>query len=624
MVDDSQNLWFSLETQADRARALVNRCRRARTDNYARAADAEVFANLVDQELSPWAPVGVVTASSRYGEMASQTLYRNTARSIYETCVAKVAGLSDERPQLVATNADFTRQQAAADLTRFCEVVYDSPHGDFPNIAALHRHGFALSCVTGTVMVFPEHDNTGRISCHLDDSLTVGFDRSGPNDRPATIVRTRFLLREDLLGRVRGRAARAAVKAAQGEVIDHGLAFNSNRHCITQPVIPVHQGWALNNGATKGRVMWVLGDGTVLLDKEFDSSALPCSVLHFYRPLRGEFGVPLLRLVFDSAIGENRALSTWVDAVENLAHTIAETEDEEVKNQLAAVKTLTCIKRAPGTPPIQWKTPPDNPANHNLANALRDGSFETSGVNQLAASAKGLGGSSGIHEHYRATYQTERMAIQGHNLMQWRGVDSAKCIIREAIAVKEEMPEVSYTWRKGRKERDLVLSSLDLEGADRFALTMVAVDSSRDSAEARVKQAEALMKEGQLSPSEFFSILGNLDVPAFAAEENQVIEWVDEQIEDWLSVAESDIRAQRGELVQVPLPSVGLETLTKLLRKVSLAHSAARAKGASSQRLELFEHFVNSVAAMVQEIRETEARLAGAQGPPQGMPVAPA
>jgi hypothetical protein len=258
---------------------------------------------------------------------------------------------------------------------------------------------------------------------------------------------------------------------------------------------------------------------------------------------------------------------------------------------------------------------------------LRSAAFETTGISEAAAASKRLGGNSGIHDHYIASLTSERLSYQGRALTTFRAVSSAKKFIRAGQMAAERYPKATVFYKSKGESEELKLSDLDLDGADRFVLTVAATDEQRNTPKARRQMAEEMLQSGRISPTEYFQVSATFDVDALQDRLSIHREALDKQIQKWLSVPEQELSSSFEGLVDEPTPFVGKDVLRDLIARAADAHTDARMRGASPRRIQVFEHFLEVAAEQLKSILQEEAALSAppppppeAAAPPGGMP----
>ena len=602
-------------------KALVEACEQACKDNMPRAADAAVFAQLVDGRLS-----GIIGASGDgspyHGLVAATPVYRNDARSVYETGNAKVAGLSDDLPQLVSSGGDYRHQQGAIKLTRWLDALYASRHGKFADFGALGRQAFAVAQVTGTVFMFPETYPDGRIEGHLDNGLSVGIQRSGPNGRIVSMVRTRPRARCEAI-ELYGEEFKEAIIKAPCHRSPGSLA---HRDAEKRDEVAIYEGWRMANSGEPGFWVHCLADGTILDEGDYDYDDEPCSAFHCYEPIDGEWGIPMVRHVIDACLAANRSLTDYIDAVDIATTLLAITDNDEVHKKLGALPKVAAIK-VKRVGDLQFQAPQVSEQSANLANMLRTAAFETTGISEAAASSKRLGGTSGIHDHYIASLNSERLSYQGRALTTFRAVSSAKKFIRAGQMAAERYPKATVFYKAKGESEELKLADLDLDGADRFVLRVAATDEQRDTPKARREMAREMLDAGRISPTEYFQVSATFDVDALQDRLSIHREALDKQIQRWLSVPDTELNGSFEDLVDEPTPFVGKDVLRDLIARAADAHTDARMRKANPRRIRLFEHFLEVAAEQLKSILTEEAALNApppappAAAPPGGTPV---
>jgi len=588
------------DTDKAKALRLVRRCEQACRENDERVLRAALYGSVFEGLTFTTGAVAAVSAERLAPLQAEQTpIYRNLVRSAVQSEIARVMAVQELLPQLMSSGGDFRQQQSAVELTRWLEVLFQSPHGVFDSLADMQRHGAILEyAATGSVALFPEVDRWGGIVMALDDTLTMGFDGSGLYHMPRRLVRTREYDPEDLL-ELHPEHEEAIMRA-----VESGQRFlpgdDGPRAC---PVVRVAQGWQLRRGDIDGIRMFALKDGTILDNREYTSDKLPCALSHYERSLKSRFGVPLSQVIWNNQRDSNESLADWSAGIRSTSGVICEYEDGSLVNEgaLPRNKAVKYVKRQTNSAPIRWTVPPKgNPESPQFADYLHAAALEQLGLSDSTISGNRTEGvTSGRHQHLTSGIQTERLAEHSRRKNKWRAVESARVLLMAGVEAREQDETIKFQWRKETEAQELALSRLDLEGADAMVLTIAEVDAEKDSPKMRLERIEQWVAAGMATPADLITAEQNYDAKALSAEALTVQRWADLQVSRWLNASEDDL-ADPAELIETPDPYLGPDLLQTMLRRVAVAHTDARMRGVPDERLALFRTFLERVSVLAQ------------------------
>jgi hypothetical protein len=605
--------WVDAPGDDDRAKAmrLARRCERAIKENEPRIIRAALYASVF--EGLPFSTGAVGDVSVDRLELIGRELtpvFRNLIRSSVQSEISRVMAVQELLPALMSSGGDFEQQRSAVELTRWLEVLFQSPHGVFDSAADLQRHAAILEyAATGSVGVFADVDRWGDITLRIDDTLAMGFDGSGLYSRPRAMCTVREYAPEDLL-----ELYPEAEQAIWASTEDGKLFVAGESGPERTVVVKVYQGWRMRRGDMTGARLFALKNGTVLSHREYDSELLPCAMSHYERSLTSRFGTPLSQVVWNAQRSLNESLADWSHCIRTTSSIIADYEEDSLIDEGALLRgrAIKAVKRRAGGAPVNWQVPPKgNPESPQFADYLHAAALEQLGIADSTVSGNRTEGvTSGKHQHLTSGIQTERLAEHTRRKNRWRAVEHARVLLMAGVEAREADESKSYSWKKETDAQELALGKLDLEGADAMILTIGAVDAEKDSPQMRLERVEQWVEAGQATVADLIAAEQTYDAKAISSEVLTVQRWADMQVARWLNASDDQL-ADPGELVQTPEPYLGPENLRAMLRRVAVAHTEARMRNVPEDRLRLFRTFLDRVSSLIKRAAVSPVNASG-------------
>lgn len=627
--------WYRVHDTKDAAQLLLRAARDVLRDNGPRRGESRAFASLFEGlELTSFEGPGYhFDNRDVFGDLLDAPVIKNTARSIGMTAVAKLTANDTPLAQFMTNRGGWEEAVKAVRMGRMVDAEVEQPQGQFATLHELHRHGATLAInVTGSYMVFFFPGDEG-VKAELDDTLAVGIEQSGRFGRITSCVRTTWFDADELAADFEDFEdeiyANEAVcndgtstLAAANEDLDNDLKPRRG--------VRVVQGWFMKYRGTMGREMWVLEDGTVLRDRDYDRKIGPWVKWDYERALYSVWGTPLTRNIYEMAMRENRMLCDMDNAERNSPQCVLILpENAEREGDLDEARGWAIIRSNAAPDQFKFAAPPKyNQMTAEFVDRMNMGCQDVSGIsNQHSAATRQVGTTSGKHEHLVAGLFSERFADQERRLIQCRAVDTARQIVMALEDLLEENPEFSRVWARGDKSEEIKASDLDLD-ASKYCITVAAVSEDKDTPKARMEMAFGWLEQGLITGTEFASIQ-----QTYATQEKGALilaqeSWVEKQIDKWLHAKKEDRLDEnfyQGPSEWLDLPSA--------MRQVSLAQLQARSRGAPPDIIDWFDKFLSECSDFMDESQaqaqtsiSTDAAGAGQIFPgvaDQGAPPAP-
>jgi hypothetical protein len=358
------------------------------------------------------------------------------------------------------------------------------------------------------------------------------------------------------------------------------------------------QGWFMSYKGKPGREMWVMEDGTVLLDREYDRKTPPRVQWDYERELYGVWGVPQTRQTYEQSMRENRMLCDMDDAERNSPQClIVLPVNAEQEGDLNEARGWQIIRSNGDPKQINFVSPPKyNEMSADFVDRMNSGAHDVAGVqDQHSAAKKSTGTTSGKHEHMVAALFTERFADQERRLIQCRAVDTAKEIVYAIKCLLEENSSFSRVWSNGDKSEEIRPADLDLD-LSKYTIKIAPVSEDKDTPKARLEKADQWLELGLISGAEWAAIQESLATQEKSQQLLAEQEWLSSQIEKWL-YSDEDERLEE-DWYQGPDKWIDLASAA---RQVSNAKTSARMRGAPPDVLYWFDKFLAETSDFIDQ-----------------------
>jgi hypothetical protein len=598
--------WYRLSGE-DAAQALLSECERAIQLNSSRRGEALLFASLFEGlNLLSFDESGYEHDNDEVFEELETPVVRNTCRSIVSTAVSKITAQDSPLPQFMSSGGDWTTRTKAVRLDRLVCAEYEQPQGSFANLHELFRHGATLAmAATGSFAVFFFAGPDGLIA-ELDDTLTLGVERSGRWGRVIGTVRTAWYNAEELITRF---------PDFEDEILKNEQKMPDGIRDLEGDLTPergvrVAQGWRSALGKKHfGREMFVLKDGTILRDnKKYDRRSPPMVVWDWERSLYGHWGVSLTRSIYNQCVRINQIIAD-VDYAEHnspqglVLHKKGATGPGDT-DKVRGWQFVEITGTADMASAFQVVMPPKyNEQSVELLLFHEQGAHDISGVSDQHTSAKrAVGTTSGKHENMVAALFTERFADNERRLIDCRTTSSARVIVWCLQDQLEKDPEYARVYAKGDYVEEVKLADLDLD-LDRYTVSIAPVSEDKQSPKARLERMDQAFDAGLITGAELLSFQQDFDAKARSSLAVAQDNWLERQIDKWMH---ADSVEYQGPVQWMDLQSAA--------RMVAQAMLIARTKGLPDERLGFFTRFLDEVQAFIESSGAGSAASQGALG----------
>lgn len=540
-------------------------------------------------------------------------LHVNAARSIVQGVVAKVAGRTRPKCQIVASGADWATKRKGKKLERFVEAQMSQPQGRYRDAWAIGLRAFKDACSTigrGTIKVFADHDAgkvvlerrlpwqvmTDPVEVHAGAPPLSRFERAAYD---CDVLIARYPEFRDEIWAARGRGldgVEGAAGAGSGRGADMVIAYEAWRLAV--------------NGKGGRHVICV--DGAMLASEDWTRNEFPFVDIYWEEETLGDGGQSLC----EEIASLNDELNYSVEKMrekQRLGSTLVGSYEEGSVDEalLQSNENGLWIPRKVGTAPPTW-TPPGafSPSDLEWTNLQYRWAYETSGQSYAdSTGAPEPGVKSGTAIRLRAAVKSERFSVQANSYEQMMSVDIPRHIIACTRELAEEDPKFKVRWAGSKFLREIPWADVDM-AEDMYVLEPQAVGGLVNTPEDRVALGETLYNAGIIGKDGFVRVIQFKDVESEMERTNQQNALVERYIEDWLDATPESVN-EGGFKYRAPIPFMNH---AEAIIQVATSYMAAELDGAPDFNLEFFRRFMTECDEQIMKIEARKAQLAGNAG----------
>ncbi len=625
-------VWALRRTKKERARDLVDLAERSIVENSYYATRAYRFASLFEGfSLTNLSAFGADVCPSDMFPGLDAPLIKNRCRSLCKTFVAKSFANDSPLPQFTTKGGSFDQVNGAEDLDQTICVEYAQEHGQFNDIAEMHRHGGLIATAsTGMYAIFAiDYDNSTRPEGELDDTLTLGIYRAYQYGPIRHMTRTIWMLPEEAIRKFGIKHQ----KAIYDNIEPRGGVFVAGRGVgpsgsgtgaaitLTRREVRIIMGWHVQVGDEVGRQMFCLKDQTVLRDRPYTKSHPPCVMWAYDIELGGDRGTPLTQSVYMLSKFQNRILHDVDTAERTTSQVIIAVQQgtegaRAIHSQLASSSAVKIIDvNGPIDSAMKiMESPKFARASLDLEGVYDQAQYDDTGIGRNHANGtKPQGTTSGVQESLAASYYTESFADAERRSIQVRAIGTAKIF----LWVLQSLAEKGFERWIGDKDfrRQVRSADLDLD-EDKYILEIKAVSEGKDTPKSRLEKAEKWLNNPSVAfdGGNMVEMLKTFDTDRFAERAYALDAWTEEQIKRYQKAPLAEMQSR--DFYQPPERWFQLDNLKTSLSIMTHAFLKARQAKVPRKRLNWYEKFCNDCVALIQQ---EEKRLALLQAPPAPM-----
>ncbi len=546
-------------------------------------------------------------------------LHLNVAREIAQGVVAKVAGRTKPKCQIVASGADWPTKRKGKKLERFVEAQLSQPQGRYRDGWALGLRAFqdAVTVVgRGTLKIFGDVD-AERIAIErvlpwetLTDpaevrSGTPPLNRFQRSTFDADLLIARYPSQRDAIWRAKGRGV-------------EGTASSSERGAES---VVAYEAWRLPINGKGGRHV-ICVDGALLESEEWSRNEFPFVDVYWTEQTLGDGGTSLCEEVASLNDELNYTVERMREKMRNGANLVGSYEEGSVdESHLKSNENAIWIPRKAGSAPPTW-TQPGGFSEPDLqwATMHRQWAFESSGQSYADSTGQPEPGTkSGVAIRLRAAVKSERFSVQANAYEQMMAVDLPRHIIACARQIADVAPDFKARWTGAKFLQEIPWPEVDMP-EDMYVLQPQAVGGLVNTPEDRVALGETLYNAGMIGKDGFMRVIQFKDVESEMERTNQQDALVERFIESWLDATPEALES--GEFrYYAPIPFMNHAAA---IVQVATSYMNALMDGAPEFNLEFFTRFMTECDKEIAKVEARKAQLAGNAGTQAITPVAAA
>lgn len=633
IANSDAEVWMLRRKKADAARDLYDLSVRTLIENSYVATRAYRFASLFEgfslTNLSSWG--ADVTNTDKIFPGLEAPIIKNRCRSLCQTFVAKSFANDSPLPQFTTKGGDFDQVNAAEDLDQTICTEFAQPHGQFGDIAEMHRHGGLIAtAATGQYAIFCiDYDNATRPEGELDDTLTLGIYRAYRYGPIRHVVRTVWMLPEEAVRKFGMKfkdAIYANIEPRDGAFIaGKGVgpsadSLSTSSVVLRRREVRIIMGWAVQVGDEPGRQMFLLKDHTILRDREYTKPEPPMVLWHYDIELGGERGTPLTQSIYMLSRYQNRILHDVDTAERKTSQVIIAVQSgtagqSALKSQLAsseAVKLIEVNGPVEGAFKV-FDSPKFSRDSLALEQVYDQAQYDDSRIGRNhATGTKPQGTTSGVQESLAASYYTESFADAERRSIQVRAIGTTRIF----LWVLQSLAEHGFERWVGDKEFRKLVRSADLDLDDsKYILEIKPVGEGKDTPKSRLEKAEKWLKDPSVPfiGADMVRMSTNYDLDRMKDQVYALDSWVEDQVKRYLKTGADEM--SRRDFYQPPERWMQLEGLRSALRIMANAFLRARQTKTPAGRLVWFEKFCNDCVALIESEERRLAQLAQKPAP---------
>jgi hypothetical protein len=543
-------------------------------------------------------------------------LYMNAARGIVHSVVAKVAGRTRPKSQMVASDADWQTKRKAKKLERFVEAQMAQGQGRYRDSWALCLRAFQDACTAigrGTLKVFADID-AGRIAVERVLPWEVYTDpretRSGC--RPMNRFQRTFY-DKDLLAAKFPEHRDLIWAAKDADSMGSGIG----KSAVSS--VQVYEGWRLPFSKEKPGRHVICIEGCLLESTEWTRDEFPFIDVYWSEEFLGDGGTSLIEEVEPVNDELNYHAERMREKMRLASNLVGSYEEGSLDETfLRSNENGIWIPRRPGSPPPAWTQPGAfSPEDLQWFTLHWEKCFEISGASAAAASSqKPAGVTSGIALRTVAAMETERFSVQASAYELMAAVDLPRHIIACARELYEHDHKFAARWAGSSWLQEIPWREVDMED-DMYVIQAYPVNGIANTPADRLQLGQDLFNAQIIGKDSFLRIVQMKDIESELNRTNVQQTLIERYIEQWLDANPED--AQTGKFRYYP-PIPFMDHASAIVQCAE-SYMQAQLDGAPEWNLEFFLRFMGQCDAEIKKVEQYRASLqqAGAPAAPQQM-----
>lgn len=539
-------------------------------------------------------------------------LYMNAARGIVHGVIAKVAGRTRPKTQIVASGADWATKRKGKRLERFVEAQKSQPQGRYRDSWAVCLRVFQDACVAigkGTLKVFANHEE-GKVT--VERRLPWETFTDPRETRSGCSPLNRFEKAnwdKDLLA-ARYPNKRDAIFRAGKDDLPGSVGYGNPSS------VQVYEAWRLPVAGKGGRHVICI-DGTLLDSFEWKRHEFPYIDVYWAEEFLGDGGTSLIEELEPQNDELNYTAERMREAMRLAANVVGTYEEGSVdETLLKSNENGLWIPRQKGSAPPTW-TPGGGfgPSDLEWFNLNWARMFELSGHSQASnAGRKEPGVTSGIALRTVDAKETERFSVQATAYEQMTAVDLPRHIIACTRELAEDNPKFAARWKGRGFLQEIPWSDVDMED-DMYELSTDAVSGLVNTPADKLQFAQDMYNGGVWTKDQFLRAVQYKDTESEMESGNSQDALIEKLIEDFLDATPET--QESGEFkYMAPIPFMDHQAAMLQMAKAYMQHAR---DGAPDFNLDFFLRYMSDLDTQIMKLQQRQAEMqAAAQLQAQG------
>lgn len=566
------------------------------------------------------APFGYATDSAAYFQRDDDRIpvIRNACHSIVDTAVSKLAAMTQPRPSIMTTGADWALRRQAKRAEELVLPEYDEPQGFHNNLDELYQHALRLAlAATGSAAIkVCVYNGETKITHELHDTLTMFFDFGELTYGGLLTLGEGTWFDVDALVTLHPEYEKI-IRASAEKPPDEFGAPTSGQYERTEMVL-LHEGWRATVGEETGVYCSAVTGGTLEL-KPYDYHRPPFVWLVPDPHLYGVLGHSMTHFMFESVKRDNQILAMIDRSVSKAVRgmTFVDRDQLDDPNAMDSVQDNDVIGVKGNYKPDHVNEKGFDEGHLRIADRHHEDAHEETGMSRMhTASVREEGLPSAQAQRQVAAQVNERFAACQRKYVRGLAIEDTRLMIRALKQIHDEHGKFSREWPGSKFLSEVNSDVLDLP-SNKYSVKFGAVSGKTSSPEGRAQVAFELTQLGVLSKEGFASLQQHgFDVEAETDDANVEREWLEKQMFRW--AYEDEETADDPDFYQSPIKFMNLEAALSVVVKGFVQGMLDELE---DDRLEFFLMFISDLSASFKAKAEFVAATTPG-GPTPGAPPA--
>lgn len=520
----------------------------------------------------------------------------NIVQSMIDTVVSKITK-NKPKPTFLTDGGDWSLQQKAKKLTKFCEGIFHDV--DIYKQATMAFQDAAVFG-TGCIKIFTD----GPKLCAervLIEEIKID-DSEAFYGKPTQIHQMKYIHKDVLREMFPDNAT--AIDQATDIAPTTGTNYSN-----AKDMIKVIESWHLPSAkdAKDGKHTITIRNAT-LFEEEYKKQYFPFVFFRWTERPIGFFGKGLAEQLQGIQLEINKILRTIQVSMHltSIPKVFVEASSKVVTAHLNN-KIGGIIKYA-GTKPSYESVGAIPPELFNHLDRLYNRAYEVAGISQLAARAEkpaGLDSGKALREF--SDIESERFLAVGKRFED-AFIQIAEIMLDQARDLYDDMGELAVRVKGENFIETIDWKEVDME-EDKYMMQIFPTSALSNTPSGRLQDVQELLQAGFISREDGRKLLDFPDLKSTTNLDIADLENIERQIEKMID---------KGSY-EPPEPYQNLELAVK---KVQQAYLMYRHKGAPEERLELLRNYIEDAQGLIESMVQAEQEMAIAAQPAPAQPIA--